>query len=153
MGLHANNGPRKFEFICASQDLTLEEALKQSNLNIKLFRPPSDKELKDFYSHCDIFLSLSISEGFSLPALEAMALGCIVLTTNSGGVGDFAVHKMNSIVLNERSALLAVDLILDVLGDPKRVNSISHEAINTAQRFTHERFSRNYLSYFMEQAL
>ncbi len=142
----------KFEFICASQDHKLNETLADSNLKINLIIPPSDKELKNFYDNCDIFLSLSVSEGFSLPTLEAMAAGCIVVATNSGGINDFAINGENSFVLADRSATGAVDCIEGILNNPDKINKISLAATHTARRFTYDEFSRNYLSYLMKQA-
>lgn len=137
------------EFVCASQDRNLGSVLATSKIN--LTRPTSDDELKKFYEHCDIFLSLSVSEGFSLPTLEAMAAGCIVLTTNSGGISDFAIDGVNSFVMTSRSARCAVDCIENILNNADNIQNISHAAIRTARRFTFDEFSRNYLSYFMKR--
>jgi len=56
----------------------------------------SDGELKALYGHARLFLLPSLTEGFGLPALEAMASGCPVLSSDGGALretcGEAAVY-------------------------------------------------------------
>jgi glycosyltransferase involved in cell wall biosynthesis len=54
--------------------------------------------MADFYNQCSIFLVSSSGEGFGLPALEAMACGAAVVSTDNGGVSDYA-HPGENILL------------------------------------------------------
>jgi glycosyltransferase involved in cell wall biosynthesis len=60
---------------------------------------PSRKELVDLMNQHFIFLSTSYKEGYGLPVAEAMAAGCIVVSTDSGGVGDFAFDNQTAIIV------------------------------------------------------
>lgn len=55
----------------------------------------ADGELKALYENARIFLFPSVTEGFGLPALEAMACGCPVIASTGGAipevVGDAAI--------------------------------------------------------------
>jgi glycosyltransferase involved in cell wall biosynthesis len=55
----------------------------------------SDKMTALFYQHADVFAYPSFYEGFGLPVLEAMTLGCPVVTSNTSSlpevVGDAAL--------------------------------------------------------------
>lgn len=51
------------------------------------FSPPQD-ELRDLYARCDVWLTASRSEGFNLPALEAMACRTPVVATRTGWPED-----------------------------------------------------------------
>ncbi len=46
---------------------------------------PSAQQLAKLYLSHDILLVTSKSEGFFLPGIEAMAAGCLVISTNNGG--------------------------------------------------------------------
>jgi glycosyltransferase involved in cell wall biosynthesis len=48
-----------------------------------LFNPPQS-DLRKLYSQCDVWLSASRTEGFNLPALEAMACRTPVVSTSTG---------------------------------------------------------------------
>lgn len=56
----------------------------------------TDGELKALYENARLFLFPSLTEGFGLPALEAMACGCPVIASNGGAIpevtGDAAVY-------------------------------------------------------------
>jgi len=67
---------------------------------IEVRRDPRPEELVDeIYNGAGIYLCPSLGEGWHLPPAEAMACGCAVVSTDIGGVRDYAWH--------DRSALLA----------------------------------------------
>ena len=49
---------------------------------------PTQEELTKFYSKCDAWLFSSISEGFGLPIIEAMACGTPVIGTTAGAAPE-----------------------------------------------------------------
>lgn len=54
--------------------------------------------LLSLFRSCDIYLSSSISEGFSYPALEAMSQGCAICSTDAGGNKEFCVDGSTSLL-------------------------------------------------------
>ena len=59
------------------------------------FMKPPQSQIRDVYSHCDVWLCGSRSEGFHLPPLEAMACRCPVVGTRVGGVSEIIDHGRN----------------------------------------------------------
>jgi glycosyltransferase involved in cell wall biosynthesis len=57
---------------------------------IRYYKLPSRDELRALYNEAAIFLTPSHSEGWGLPAAEAMQCGCAVIVTDIGGFKDFA---------------------------------------------------------------
>jgi glycosyltransferase involved in cell wall biosynthesis len=49
---------------------------------VRIVERISDPELKWLYSHCALFVSLSLDEGYGLPPVEAASLGCRVLASD-----------------------------------------------------------------------
>jgi glycosyltransferase involved in cell wall biosynthesis len=60
-------------------------------------RNPTQPGIGDLYRACDLFLSPSWAEGWGLPATEAMACGCAVVTTDVGGVPDYAIAGVTAL--------------------------------------------------------
>lgn len=76
----------------------LEEEIKQAGLEEYVLRTgfvPAD-ELVDFYNLATFFIEPSLYEGFGLPALEAMACGCPVISSSESSLpevcGDAAIY-------------------------------------------------------------
>lgn len=91
------------------------------NIDHKHWQHPPQESIRDIYASCDVWLSTSHSEGFSLPCLEAMACRCPVVATRSGGPEDFIRHGENG--------------YLAPLGDPQ---AISDFALQILQMENHE---------------
>jgi glycosyltransferase involved in cell wall biosynthesis len=53
------------------------------------------EKLREIYWSSDVFLSLGVSEGASVAAMEAMACGLRIITTENNGIGD-SLRKYNS---------------------------------------------------------
>ncbi len=76
----------------------------------------SQNRLAFMYSSSDIFLCPSWFEGLGMPAMEAMACGCAVVTYDTGGSRDYAIDNKTAFVAGNRDEedlyhklLLAVD--------------------------------------------
>jgi len=65
-------------------------------------RPASDLELCNELQAIDIFVHASWIEGYGLPPLEAMACGCAVIVSDSGGPSEYARDGHNCLVFTPR---------------------------------------------------
>lgn len=61
----------------------------------KYIRLPAQDKLRDIYRSCDVWLTASISEGFNLTALEAMACRTPVVSTKTGWPAEGIVNGVN----------------------------------------------------------
>ena len=59
-------------------------------------------ELLSFYRKADIFIMPSLHESFPRTIWEAMASGCVVLTTNVGSIPLLLSHKKNCIMVEKK---------------------------------------------------
>lgn len=136
------------EFVCATQDQVLME--QHAGSGIIFSRPDSDDGMMEFYQNCQIFLSLSISEGFGLPALEAMASGCAVVCSNSGGVTDFVINDQTGILLSNRSVVDVRESIIRLIQEKSLRLRLAEAGRECAKQYTYENFSSRYLQLFAE---
>jgi len=134
----------RVDFVCATNDVRIIE----SNISkaIQVICPKSDLEMVDFYRSCDIVLSLSVSEGFGLPALEAMAMNCAVIATKSGGVEDFIVHRNNGFLLESRNEDDLLSAVIELIKDVDFREAISSRASVSARKYSQSQFKSDYLS-------
>jgi len=141
----------EIEFACATQDELLRRSSASSE--VAFWGPQSDSEMRDFYRSCDVVLSLSVSEGFGLPVLEAMASCCAVVCTDSGGVTDFVVPGQTGVLVTERSAVEVASQVAQLLLDPQTRHRIAETGRSAAQRYTYARFSAQYSQFFRQLGL
>ena len=77
----------KLKIICARNFFSqkIEKIIQQSSLQnqVEFLGYVPDSEFKNIYSHALALVHPSLMEGFSLTGLEAMALGCPVISSNS----------------------------------------------------------------------
>lgn len=64
-------------------------------------------EMLQLYESADVFVFPTLGEGFGLPALEAMAAGCLVLAPLTGGLTDFYGHHTGLVI--EQSEVATMD--------------------------------------------
>jgi glycosyltransferase involved in cell wall biosynthesis len=58
----------------------------------------SEENLIWIYNQSKIYLCCSLAEGFAFPPAEAMACGCAVVSTDCGGIREYAEHEVNALL-------------------------------------------------------
>ena len=92
-------------------------------------------ELPKIYQKTDVLLSCSLYEGFALPPLEAMAAGVAVVATQSGGIGQFAVHQVNALIAFSNTVPELCQLLDLALNDEPKRESLIKQGLLTAQDY------------------
>ena len=80
-----------------------------------------------------------------MPPLEAMAVGCAVVTTDCGGVSDYARHDENCLIVPTRDSAALAAAIDRLIGDAALRAKLSAAAIRTAASWPRERMTSAFL--------
>ncbi|RKT44463.1 glycosyltransferase [Thiocapsa rosea] len=103
--------------------------------------------LRKIYAEADIFIDTSDFQGFGLCPLEAMALGCSCVLTDSGGVSEYAEHQVNALIV-PHSADAVADAVSELINDRALRLRLSSAGVDTARAFDCSRTAREWLRLF-----
>lgn len=132
---------------------------KKDVVTVGIENPPSirirhrgfveDADLVGLYNSASVYVVTSTHEGFCLPALEAMACGCPVVTTNADGNMEFCIDGFNCLIVDRNPSSL-VDAICEVCANPALAKQLAKEGLATAQRYQWDRVIDNLENVFGE---
>lgn len=95
--------------------------------------------VENIYNNSSIYLCPSLTEGWHLPPAEAMSCGCAVVSTDIGGVRDYAIHGKTALLSPPQNPeLLKQNIVYLLKNDDIRIK-IAKSGYNHIQNFTWER--------------
>ncbi len=100
----------------------------------------SDRELIHLYSTCELFVFPSFSEGFGLPALEAMSCGAVVIGSNTTSIPE--VIGRRDALFDPRSDADIAQSIERALTDLVYRNGLKAFQVQHAKGFSWERSAK-----------
>lgn len=116
---------------------------------IEFYKDPPQEKIREIYSGCDVWMTASRSEGFNLPAMEAMACRTPVVSTKAGWPAEAVVTGQNGVLTEVDDVDALADGISWVLGLPNDVwQDVSQAAFDTVSQSSWEQSSTMF-----EQAL
>jgi glycosyltransferase involved in cell wall biosynthesis len=130
---------KKFRFILLSYERkSIDQCFDEFISNV------SNERLVEEYRRADLFLAASRVEGFFIPGLEAMACGCPVVTTDSGGVREYAKKGYNCLMATDPSEMLEKKMVETVLSNYRLRNKLVKNGLETARQFDWSISSRKF---------
>ncbi len=96
-----------------------------------------EEDLPRFYSYADLLVHPSLSEGFGMAPLEAMACGTPVLSSNGGSLPEVVGEA--GILFDPRDEDRLSELILQVVGSAAFKRELAQKGLDRAKRFSWEK--------------
>jgi len=97
--------------------------------------------VRDFYSRADVFVLPTISDGFALTQIEAMAHGLPVITTPN--CGRVVTDGLDGFIVPARDACVIADRLRTLLDDPERLQAMREAAQLTVAKFSLDQLDKN----------
>jgi len=110
------------------------------NDKIKYLGYITDEDLKGLYKNAGCFVFPSIYEGFGLPPLEAMSVGCPVIVSNVGPMPEVCEDAV--VYFNPYNHFELTDKIKKVMGSESIKKELSVKGIEQAQKFSWKKASK-----------
>jgi glycosyltransferase involved in cell wall biosynthesis len=100
---------------------------------------PAQDVLCNLYNEASIFVAPSWSEGWGLPASEAMMCGAAVAATDIGGHQEFAIHEKTALLSPAKDSEHLAKNILRLIGDSSLRLRLAYGGHGYIQQFSWKR--------------
>ena len=102
----------------------------------------------ELLSICDLFILPSETESFGLAALEAMAVGVPVISTNTGGIPEVNKHNFSGMTSNVGDIEDMAKNAIEILSDLDKLNSFKRNAKIQAGKFDRDIVVNQYIELY-----
>lgn len=119
---------------------TLDSLPEKIKKNIKFLGFVKDGELINLYKNALCFVSPSFYEGFGIPFLEAMSLGCPVIGSNTGSVPEIVGNS--GILVNPLDYKEIGTAMIEISRNKKLREDCIKKGLKRAKMFSWEKFAR-----------
>ncbi|MCC7430433.1 glycosyltransferase family 4 protein [bacterium] len=106
---------------------------------MSFFRRPAQSIIREIYLSTRVWISSSETEGFCLPALEGISLGCSVVATNSLGIEDIITNGVNGFLVEPLKPELLAEKIIEVLTNPELEKKFRINGLQKSEFFSWEK--------------
>jgi glycosyltransferase involved in cell wall biosynthesis len=124
----------RLRFVVAGPIAISTDAVKNAPANMSFIGPVTRDRVSSLYQSADLFVFPTLSDGFGITQLEAMAHGLPVIATPN--CGEVVEHGLNGLIVPPRNANALAEAILAIVCDAKRFESMAAAATETAGRFS-----------------
>ena len=103
-------------------------------------RQPQE-ELPQWYGQMDIVLMPSRSEGFGLTAIEAMACGCVMVASDTGGLPEVVRDGVCGLLHRTEDVTDMAAKISVLIGDATLYDTLRTQSLKEVEKYSFERYA------------
>ena len=112
-----------------------EDLCRELNLCDEIRFVGKQEQMEDILAIADLFLLPSEYESFGLAALEAMAAGVPVITTNAGGLSEINIHGETGFIGDVGDVKTMGQQAIDILKDNEVLKQFKEKAAAHARQY------------------
>ena len=123
---------------------TMEQQATELNCsgNITWIGRQPQEALQQWYSKMDIVLMPSRSEGFGLTAIEAMSNGCVVVSSNVGGLPEVVRDGICGLLHNSEDTKDMADKISMLINDKETYNRLQAQSLTEVEKYSFKQYAK-----------
>ena len=96
----------------------------------------------------DVFVLASKKEGLGTSIIDALAIGCPVVTTRTGGIPELIENEENGILVDPKNPNLLADALGDLLSNSEKRSRLSIAAKESAKKYSIEQTVNQNISVY-----
>ncbi len=124
--------------------LKAENLCRALNISDKVIFMGSSNEVPKILCYTDVFVLPSETESFGLAALEAMAAGSVVISSNTGGLPEVNIHNKTGFLSNLGEVEDMAKNVIKVLQDETLLSTMKENAKKHVEKFSLESILAQY---------
>ena len=118
-----------------------EEAMKSAPPNMIFHGSVTRDRTREFYERADLFVLPTLSDGFALTQLEAMAYGLPVISTPN--CGEVVTDGLDGLILPASDSSALAEAFQLLIQDPEKLRSMSDATKAKVEQFSLTRLAEN----------
>jgi glycosyltransferase involved in cell wall biosynthesis len=124
----------RVRFVIAGPIGISADAVRSAPPNMEFIGPITRDRVTDLYRSADLFVFPTLSDGFGVTQLEAMAHGVPVIATRH--CGAVVEDGVNGAIVPARDGIALCEAIMNLISDAGRLDLLSEAATETSKRFS-----------------
>ncbi len=122
--------------------------LQNAGFDFEYFYRPTGNAIRDLFFNCDIYLCPSWYEGLGMPAMEAMASRCGLVTTDTGGSRNYAIHDQTALVSAPKDTKALSKNLSNLIENLELRKKLSANGFNKIKEFNWDNNCRQLMEVF-----
>jgi len=150
MAMFHENGPftQRQEFIMGGKDTA---GFRVQDNYTRYFKILGEVEkISDFYKQINVYVQASVTEGFGITVLEAMAHGRPVIVTEGTGASELIHDGKEGFVVPIRDERAITRKMTWFYDNPDEIEKMGKEARKTAEKYTWDKIQDEYIEIYKE---
>jgi len=107
-------------------------------------------DIAKIYEQCSVYVQPTVTEGFGIPVLEAMAYGRPVIVTEGAGVSELIEDGKEGFVVPIRSPEAIAEQIRYFYDNPSEIKRMGANARQKAEQYTWEKIRKKYEEMYLQ---
>jgi len=108
------------------------------------------ENLADFYKQISVYIQPSITEGFGITPLEAMAYGRPVIVAEGAGMSELVTDGYDGFVVPIRDIPALINKMIYFHDNPAEIHRMGRNAVETSKKYTWDIIKKQYIKLFGE---